>query len=276
MSSRGSDLAPDELTATTATPQALAATREEAKARVSRGRKLAALGGILAGLASFGAGEALDKIIPAALVAQTAQSSNQPVMGPTPETEKVAAVKNAALAFGALGLCLGGFLGIAGGLARRSTFAAVTGGLLGASLAAIVGAGVSLALLPRFLAAQTRFPQNELIISVSMHGLIWGLVGASAGLAFAGGLGERRVVGGALAGGLVGAVLGAVAFDMIGAAFFEAADTLMPISETWPTRLMARLLVTIGTATALVFFLLEPRDAVARHQADIAAPSPEP
>jgi len=276
MSSRGFDEAPDGLTAAAAAPSGAAATREECKTRVSRGRKLAVLGGLLAGLASFGAGEAIHKTIPAALVEQTDRFANRQVMGPTLETENLAAVKNGSLAFGALGLCLGGLLGVAGGLARRSISAVVTAGGLGAVLGTVLGAGVSRALLPLFLKAQLHQPENDLIISLIMHGVIWGLVGASAGLAFAVGLGERRVVGQAVAGGLVGAVLGAVAFDMMGAAFFHTADTIMPVSETWPTRLMARLLVAIGTAAALVLFLHEPRDIVAKHQADIAAPAPEP
>jgi len=61
--------------------------------------------------------------------------------------------------------------------------------------------------------------------------LIWGLLGASAGLAFAVGLGERRRLGRALIAGLVGAVLGAVAFEFIGAVFFTLAETEEPISK---------------------------------------------
>jgi hypothetical protein len=87
------------------------------------------------------------------------------------------------------------------------------------------------------------------------HGLIWGLLGALAGMAFAIGLGDRRLLGRALTAGFLGAVLGTVVMELIGAAFFASAATVNPISETLPTRLMARLLVTIGTAAGLILLL---------------------
>jgi hypothetical protein len=267
VSSLGSEGEPDGLAGPAVAPSGLAATREEAKTSVSRARKLAALGGLLAGLASFGVGEAVYEIIPAEGIQQRDRRTGREFIGPSAETVNMAAAKNAALAFGALGLCLGGFLGIAGGLARRSTSATVTGGL---------GAGVSRALLPFLIKAQHDYGENELIVSLIMHGSIWGLLGASAGLAFVVGLGERRLVGRALTAGLVGAVLGAVAFEMIGAVSFTSANTNHPISDTWTTRMMARLLVTMGTAATLVLFLSEPRSVVAKHQVDTAAPSLEP
>jgi hypothetical protein len=274
VSSLRSEGAPDGLAGAAAAPSGLAATRAEAKARVSRARKLAALGGLLAGLASFGVGEAVYGIIPAELVLQRDHMTGKQVMHTSVETVQMAMAKNASLAFGALGLCLGGLLGATGGLARRSTSATVTAGLLGVISGSVLGAGVSRALLPFVIKTQHDYPENELVISLIMHGLIWGLVGASAGLAFAGGLRERRRVGRAVMAGMLGAVLGAVAYEIIGAVFFTSANTNYPISETWPTRLMARLLVTIGTAATLVLFLSEPRDVVAKHQADTAAPSP--
>ena len=88
-----------------------------------------------------------------------------------------------------------------------------------------------------------------------MHGLIWGLLGASAGLAFAVGLGEPRLCGKVLTAGFVGAVLGTVAFELIGGVAFPMAETGEPISETWATRLMARLLVTVGTALIVILLL---------------------
>jgi hypothetical protein len=276
VSSLGSEGEPDGLAGPAVAPSGLAATREEAKTSVSRARKLAALGGLLAGLASFGVGEAVYEIIPAEGIQQRDRRTGREFIGPSAETVNMAAAKNAALAFGALGLCLGGFLGIAGGLARRSTSAAVTGGLLGVVLGAVLGAGVSRALLPFLIKAQHDYGENELIVSLIMHGSIWGLLGASAGLAFVVGLGERRLVGRALTAGLVGAVLGAVAFEMIGAVSFTSANTNHPISDTWTTRMMARLLVTMGTAATLMLFLSEPRSVVAKHQADTAAPSLEP
>jgi hypothetical protein len=250
-------------------------TREEAKARLSRGKTLAALGGLLAGLASFGIGEAVYQMIPARSVPQRDRLTGQEIVRPSFETMNIAEAQNAALAFGALGLCLGGLLGIAGGLARRSASTAVTAALLGAVLGMTLGVGVSRVLVPLSLQAQFKNPESDVLISLVIHGLIWGLVGASAGLAFVVGLGERRLIGRALTAGLAGAVLGAVAFDLIGAAFFSSAATVAPISQSWPTRLMAELMASIGTAAALVLLLPAPAGVVTKQQADAAVPKPE-
>jgi hypothetical protein len=228
------------------------------KAGLNRARMLAVIAGVLAGLASFQIGEALYKIVPPEQVAQRSIISSVPVMTPSMDTQIVATSKNAALAFGALGLCLGGLLGFAGGLARGSLGAAAAGGVVGMTCCAILGGAVSLALLPSALHVQYAHNVNDLMISLTIHGLIWGLVGAGAGLAFAIGLGERRLVLHAVLDGLVGAVIGAVAFDILGATFFINDWTVEPISETWQTRLLARLLVTIGTASALALFLPGP------------------
>jgi len=173
------------------------------------------------------------------------------VMVPSPETVKVAATKNAALAFGALGLCLAGSLGVVGGLASRQASSPVRGGLVGAVVGLAVGAGASLGLIPLSLEAQLDYPEYDLILSLASHATIWGLLGASAGLAFATGVGERRLIAEASMAGLAGAVLGAVMFELLGGAFFSLAETGKPISATWLTRLLARLLVTMGTAFAV-------------------------
>ena len=246
---------------------------EEVKIRRSRAWKLAAAGGLLAGLIAFGVGEPIYKVIPATRVSQKIRMSNIEVMLPSRETENAAAAKNAALTFGVLGVCLGGALGMAGGLARRSTSATVTAGVLGAVVASALGVAISLALLPYCLQAQLDHTDQDLIIALVMHGLIWGPVGAMAGLAFAIGLGERRLAVHALTASLVGAVLGTFAFELLGAAFFSNAETVKPISVTWPTRLMARLLVTMGTAVALSPILASPQDAVRLSQANTVSPA---
>jgi hypothetical protein len=235
---------------------------------------LAMLGALLAGLVAFGAGEAAyDLFVPEEVMQRDTMSRRQ-LLHPTAETITMAAAKNASLAFGALGLCLGGFLGAAGGLARRSIAAAVTAGVSGAALGAVVAAGVSHAAIPSLIKAQYANRDQELLIAILMHALVCGLVGAAAGLAFASGLGHRRYLGRAVLGGLVGAVLGAIGFDLIGAAFFTSANTHFPISQTATTRLLARLLVALATAGVMVLFLAEPRELRAKGQADDEALSP--
>jgi hypothetical protein len=220
--------------------------------RLGRTRGLLAVGGLLAGLLAFGVGEAVYDLVPAKSVTQHALGLTK--VSPTVATETVAAARNGALAFGVLGLFLGGCLGLAGGLARRSSFAVAAGGL-GSVLGFAAGVGASLALLPFCIASRIRYPDNELVISFLMHGAIWGLLGALAGLAFAVGLGERNLWVRALIAGFAGALVGAVAFDLIGAVAFSGARTDDPISRTWVTRLMARLLVTMATAGAVSLVL---------------------
>ncbi len=184
-----------------------------------RVRLLIILGALLAGLVSFGIGELIYKIIPAEKVLQSVMMTNAKVMLPTQATEDVATARNGALAFGLLGLCLAGALGIAGGLARRSTLAAIRGGLLGTVLGVALGVGLSLGLLPLCLSQQNRYSDDDLIVlivSLVTHGLIWGLLGASAGLAFTVGLEKPQQWHRALLAGLGGAVVGTVVFELAG------------------------------------------------------------
>ena len=248
-------------------------TWEETSARLSRARKLVLTAGLLSGLISFGIGEALYNLIPPQRVPQKIRMSNIEVMLPSRDTENAAAAKNAALAFGFLGICLGGLLGMAGGLARRSKSATVTAGFLGAVLASAWGVGVSLAFLPYGLQAQLDHSGNDLAIALAMHGLSWGALGAVAGLAFAVGLGQKEIAVQALTAGLTGALAATVCFELIGAVFFSRAGTINPIAITWPARLMARLLVTMGTAVTLVLILATPRHVVASAQTDTVTPS---
>ena len=237
-----------------------------------RTRRLAVIGGLLAGLLAFAIGEAIYEMIPAEKVQQDLMGTKIWTANRATSTE--AARRNGALTFGVLGLCLGTCLGMAGGLARRSPSGAVTGALLGAVLGLALGAGVSWASISWFIMTRMDHIDYDLIISLMMHGLIWSLLGASAGLAFAVGLGEPWLCGRCLTAGFAGAVLGTVAFELIGAVAFPMAETDEPISETWATRLMARLLVTVGTALIVILLLPEPKPLADAHQP--ADPAPQP
>jgi hypothetical protein len=204
-------------------------------------------------LLAFRVGEAVYRLIPAAPVTQYALQLVR--VTPTVATENVAAARNGAVAFGVLGLFLGGCLGLAGGLARRSSTSALKAGGLGSVMGFAVGAGASLALLPVCMVSRIRYPDGDLVISFLMHGAIWGLLGAVAGLAFAVGLGERNLWVRALVAGFAGALIGTVTFELIGAVAFPGAMTDDPISRTWVTRLMARLLVTVATTAAVSLIL---------------------
>jgi hypothetical protein len=247
------------------------AADDQAKDRLKRARWSVALAGLLAGLAAFGVGEIVFDLIPTDK--EQVNTLGTLSMVPTAKTTSKAGTRNGALTFGLLGVCLAGSLGMAGGLARRSVSAMLAAGLLGAILGLAAGAGVSFAVLPLFFRLEPVYADYDLILSMIMHASIWGVTGAAAGLAFAAGLADRRLYGRAVLAGLVGAVIGAFAFELIGVVVVPLGSTGQPISTTWPSRLMARLLVTLATAAFVVLLLPHPRPDKPFGQPLIAPPT---
>ncbi len=224
-----------------------------------RVRWMAVLAGLLSGLAAFGLGEAVYNVVPAKQIMMNTMGTS--AMAVTGENQSLAVVRNGAIACGVLGLWLGGILGMAGGVSRGSRSSTWKAGLLGSILGASLAGCVALAVLQRFADARVAHSDYDILISMAMHGLTWGLAGAAGGLAFAVGLGQRRLIARLAVAGLVGAVLGAIAFDAAGAYFFPLAETGDPVSTTWPSRLVARLWVTAATVACIVRVLPAPASA---------------
>jgi hypothetical protein len=155
-------------------------------------------------------------------------------------------VKNAAAAYGLLGLVLGGALGLAAGLARRSAGAALGATLLGALAGAADGAVMSAALIPIFFRSVN--PETGMLLGLLTHGGIWVPIGAAAGLAFGVGLGGQRWIVLALVGGLAGAALGTMAFEVINALAFPDVRLDNPIPTDRKSRILGAFCVTILTA----------------------------
>jgi hypothetical protein len=239
--------------------------------RNRRARRLSALGALVAGLVSFGIGELTYDLIPAARV-RPDPSVGEKNMLATTETIRTATSQNAAIALGVLGLCSGACLGWAGGWSRRSRSAAIRSGLLGAILALLAGASISLAALPPLLKVRIYHEEYASLISLVSHGLPWGMMGAAAGLAFAYGLGERRFLVHAAVACFLAGIVAAILFDLTGVIFFPTANTEAPISSSWLTRLIAGLLAPAATVLALAVSL--PRSSVApARPAETAIPS---
>jgi len=255
-------------------PHRLGAAHSGVGHGLGRMRTLVVVAGVVAGLAAFGVGEATSELIPPDTVQfNFFGAKRETVSRDTPRVVR----RTTALAYGVLGVCLGGCLGFAGDVARRSAAASVAGGLLGAVLGAVLGGQATLWLLPSLLELRQNHRDLDMIIGMLIHGVIWGPLGAAAGLAFAIGLGDSRLTGRALAAGLVGAVLGAVAFDLVGAFAFPLAKTDSPISLTWPSRLLARLLVCVATAAVVALVVSVPRPArAAVAQPPLPTPEPQP
>lgn len=214
-----------------------------------RARWILVYSGLIAGAVAFGIGEKTHDLVPAEKVAKNLQGST--VMESDWTTATAAATKNGALTYGVLGLCLGAGLGIAGGLARRSTPRAAVGGMVGGILGAGLGGGLAWLTLLWFLTARDNYPDLDLLVSLGMHASLWGMLGAWAGLAFAIGLGDYSRTPSAMISGLIGAAIGALAYDFIGAAVLPMARTDEPLAETWVARLLACVLVSLGAALAV-------------------------
>ncbi len=207
------------------------------------------LAGAMAAIVSWGVGEVFYEVIPAQPVLQNI-SGNQ-VMIPNMATELVATTRNAALAFGISGLCLAGFLGVAGGIVQGKTRVIVGAGLLGSVLGFVIPAAVCLAMLPMVLRARYLQFEYELAISFAMHSVIWGVIGACAGLIGAIGLGRPGFIVKALLAGFSGALVGSWIYGFLGGAVFPMEETSLPVSNAWYTRFLAQLLLSVMTASFL-------------------------
>jgi hypothetical protein len=173
---------------------------------------------------------------------------------------------NGALTFGVFGGLLGLTLGLAGGLCRRSWLGALTGAIAGLVLGSAAGALPSFAVMPWQWRHRHDDPNaSDLLVPLMIHIALWSAIGLAAGLAF--GIGCRptrrsRLVETVLA-GLVGAIVGTFAFEMVGAMLFPFAHTADPFSATSGTRLLARLCVSgfvaIGAIRSLPREVLEKR-----------------
>jgi hypothetical protein len=177
------------------------------------------------------------------------------------EGVRVNATRANAVVGGLTGLLLGLVGGAAIGPGRR---AALAGGV-GLVVGGLAGAVVTWTTMPLF--EEWRAPDTAAVLpSLVMHGLFWLPAGVAGGLAL--GLGLRDRVGLAVAGGAMGALLATVLYEVVGALAFPLAGTGEPVSTTWLTRLLARLLVATFTAVAAAL-VLSPRVP----KAEVGAPA---
>ena len=205
--------------------------------------------GVVAGLAAWLGGEACRDLIPARRHPVNSKGITLNVV--SPRDQDLADARNAGLAFAWLGAIFGGCLGAAGGLTRRSGRDAISAAGFGLVAGAIGCAAMSLAILPLYDAYKHRDPDaasRDMVFPLLVHAGIWSAAGAAGGAAFGRGTEKRGVLPRAVLGGLVGAVIAATAYELIGAIVFPDAGTTRFVSLTWPTRLLARL--AVGTLAA--------------------------
>jgi hypothetical protein len=205
----------------------------------------ALLSGVLAAVISWGVGESKG------FDARAKRGRFRTVLGPVEGMEpaaKLAAERVTSTRLHAIfGGLLGLFLGVAGGVARRSIGSALVAGLVGAGLGASLGGGAAYLVVPAY-ARYRQINGGDLMGSLLMHGVLWAGIGAAGGLAMGLGLGGRlrplRMAGA----GILGAILGILVFEFLGALAFPLDETGSPAATTARARLLARLLVAVPSA----------------------------
>lgn len=205
------------------------------------------LGGLLAGLGGFAAGEYGLRVFAPSLELPPGIKGDA---GKAPVEHarrlRVSQDQVSTLCYGALGALLGMVLGLAGGAARRSPGLALLAALLGLAAGGAAGAGTTSLVLPWYHAnhasPSVENANQQLALSLATHGGIWAAVGLAAGLALGLGLGGRRAAS-TMTGGIIGAVLAAGIYEVAGAVVFPLDKTLQPIAMTPGPRLVAHLAV---------------------------------
>ena len=130
---------------------------------------------------------------------------------------------------------------------RRSALAGARAALVGCVVGSIAAVSISLLVLPNYF--NTHDPQSpDLVQPILTLGSICSSVGAAGGLAFGIGLGGRGRWMKSLVGGLVGAAVATVAYELVGAIAFAADKTELPISQSHATRAMLHVLVAASAA----------------------------
>ncbi len=216
---------------------------------------LSAAAGLLAGILAWGAGET--RAVNSGPVEEKVNFMGSGTMVPIISHEaRLAGVRLTAIkAFGVLGGLTGLLLGLVGGASVGQGRRAALAGGVGLMAGILVGAGVPWATLSWF--EQRRAGNTvDLLPSLLMHSACWIPIGAVGGLAL--GLGRRDRILSALVGGVLGALLATVVYDMIGAGFFSLSGTGEPLSLTPMTRLLGRVLVATFVAVGAALAFMSP------------------
>jgi hypothetical protein len=226
---------------------------EPVGASIIRTWVLALISGLAAGVIAWAIGEAM--IMP--------EMGRMAARGEHIVPTSVRGTYNAIVSFSALGAALGSALGLAGGLIRRSFLRACLAGVIGLCVGGGAGALVSRLIVPVFFG---HLSDDDLTYSLMVHGGAWTAVGASAGFAFALGLGRWGQLLPMTVAGAGGALLATVIYEFAGGILSPFAMTNRPVSVTWQSRLAARLIVAVLVSAGLV--LMAGSDKAARGAGD--------
>lgn len=166
----------------------------------------------------------------------------------TPGDLVAANIKNALIPYGVLTALTAVTLGMLGAGHRRNLRAGVVGGLWGLALGIPLTGALTIASL---LGYWSYFGENplteELLVPLLSHMVSWAGVGAAGGLSLGLALGGgRSVVLRSILWGVIGALLGTLVYELVGAALFPLHRTTFPVSASSVSRGLARTSVAVG------------------------------
>jgi hypothetical protein len=164
---------------------------------------------------------------------------------------RIAERERAAAAYGLLGVLLGVGLGLTGGWASGSVRSGLKSALVGGVAGGVAGTALSAVFIPiffRFQDPETDAATLGLLLLFFTHAGIFAGIGAASGLALGWGSGDRRTIGQALIGGLLGAVIGTFAYEVIISLLYPMVRTYEPVPTDPTPRKLLHLCVAVGTA----------------------------
>ncbi|WP_152054398.1 hypothetical protein [Tautonia marina] len=257
---------PGEGSAAVSTPVVENPSKAAAPIRSGRCWGLAMLVAVIAGVGAWLGGEAIYGRFMPPLMATSGFPSIEEVQANT-RARQSGTTLEATLTTALLGGLLGLGLGVVGGVVRGSGRSAGIAGLSGLVLGAGAGALATQALMPVYF--QFYNPdQDDLIVAILIQGAIAAAmgagVGAALGVGIAGGWGEARtrdgrgVVVRSLVGGLFGAVLGILVYQIVGVMAFPLDQTSKPLSTSSGSRMLALVAVAVLVALGAVKGALQP------------------
>jgi hypothetical protein len=164
------------------------------------------------------------------------------------KTKVVVEKYQATAAYGMLGAALGVALGLTGALAAGSQRVSLAGGFIGGASGALVGAGLSMLLVPVFFDVSNS--QTGLPLLFLTHLAILAGVGAVGGLALGWSLGDRKVIVRCMIAGIVGALVGTLAFEVINFVAFPNMRTFEPV----PMKTIPRIIMHLWAAAGIGIF----------------------
>lgn len=176
------------------------------------------------------------------------------------ETVRVNSI-NGSLVYGGLGLCLAVATILSTKLAARGQCPPVLPSIAAFAGVVALSAAPSFLMMPAFAASADRDPGSlDLTMPLLIHLGLWAPIGAGIGLLF--GILRKRGIAGTIEStlaGAVGATLGTVAFEFLGAIVMPTDKTNEPMPGTERARLAAAMCISLGIMISLLYSALRSK-----------------